>query len=302
MWQHVVPQMAFSHGASYLLHGLLAISALHLSRLAPERKDSLITSASTHHAVALPMFRSALSSISSQNCHACCAFAALLTVYKWASVDDTGVLFFADTTDQNEVHTAEWIQLLRGAGNIIRFYYQEITAGPLKPIGQWDDASGISAEANPEDSARFTTLEQLWDSAPVLFSAVDIDTLREALRWLKINYTMISRPNDMADAASAALSWPVQVPDHFLQMVNRRQPEALILLAHYCLLLNKVEDFWWIRGMSRRLLQKIHHMLGKQWESWLFWPLQDLVLCEFRNCDGSKATEGAARGSYGLKQ
>lgn len=283
VWQNTVPQIAFSHDAGFLLHGLLAISALHLSRLAPERKAILYTSASTHHAAALPLFRSALSSINSQNCHACSAFAALLAVYKWASVNDSNSLFFANTDDHVEADTVEWVQLLRGAGSIIYCYYQDITQGPLRPISHWDNASEISAAANPEDAVKFAALEQLWDSAPVPISATEIEALKETLRWLKITYTMISRPNESSDAAADALSWPVRVPDLFLLMVNRRQPEALVLLAHYCLLLNKVEDFWWIRGMSRHLLQKIHLTLGKEWESWLCWPLQDLVLCEFRN-------------------
>ena len=280
MWQHVVPQIAFSH--SFLLYGLLAISASHLARLAPDRMASLSADASVYHATALPMFRSALLGINSQNCHACSAFAALIAVYKWASVDNTDALFFADTANQVEVDTVEWVQLLRGSGSVIRCYYQEITQGPLGPILQWDNAAESSAETNPEDSARFTALEQLWDGAPDRFSAVEVDALKEALRWLKIIYTMISRPNDNTDAASDALSWPVRVPALYLLMVNKRQPEALIVLAHFCLLLNKVEDFWWIRGMSRHLLQKIHHTLGKEWETWISWPLQDLILCEFR--------------------
>ncbi|KAH8805272.1 hypothetical protein F5884DRAFT_443481 [Xylogone sp. PMI_703] len=281
VWQHVVPKIAFPH--SFLLYGLLAISASHLARLTPDRKDALTADASMYHTTALPMFRSALSSIDSQNCHACAAFSMLVVVYKWASVKDAGDLFFADTADQAEADTVEWVQLLRGAGSLINCYYQEIIQGPLGPISQWDNAAERSAEANPEHCDRFTALEQLWDAAPVPFDTIEVDALKEALRWLKILYTMISRPNDKIDAASDALSWPVQIPELFLLMANRKQPEALVLLAHYCLLLNKVEDFWWIRGMSRHLLQEIHRALGTEWENWISWPLQDLVLCEFKN-------------------
>jgi hypothetical protein len=63
----------------------------------------------------------------------------------------------------------------------------------------------------------------------------------------------------------------------------RRCPEALILLAHYCLLLSKIDHLWWLQGMSRHLLQAVHKVLGKEWENWITWPLQDLVLSEFKN-------------------
>ncbi len=35
--------------------------------------------------------------------------------------------------------------------------------------------------------------------------------------------------------------------------------------------------------MSRHLLQAVHKVLGKEWENWITWPLQDLVLSEFKN-------------------
>src|SRR6185437_14200064 len=126
-----------------------------------------------------------------------------------------------------------------------------------------------------------SALEKLWDSTSQCVSAAEADSLKEALRWLKTIYGMMMiTPPETNDPASAALSWPVRVPEDYLLMVNQRQPIALVLLAHFCLLLNQIEDFWWIRGMSRRLLQEIHQTLGAEWESWIGWPLQDLVLYE----------------------
>ncbi|KAH9208749.1 hypothetical protein DL95DRAFT_479567 [Leptodontidium sp. 2 PMI_412] len=94
VWQCVVPQIAFSH--DFLLHGLFALAALHLSRVSPERRANLSASASKHHALALPMFRLAGENINSVNRHACAAFGLLLTVYEWASTKDMSSLFFAD--------------------------------------------------------------------------------------------------------------------------------------------------------------------------------------------------------------
>jgi hypothetical protein len=67
-----------------------------------------------------------------------------------------------------------------------------------------------------------------------------------------------------------------------MELIAARRPEALILLAHYCLLLNKVDNVWWLRGISRHLLKSIHATIGEEWEGWIAWPLQELVLTEFR--------------------
>jgi hypothetical protein len=66
-------------------------------------------------------------------------------------------------------------------------------------------------------------------------------------------------------------------------MVKELKPEALIVLAHYSLLLNKADHAWYMQGMSRRLLQTIHSKIGKEWESWIAWLLQHLVLTEFKD-------------------
>ncbi|KAH6672083.1 hypothetical protein B0J14DRAFT_86181 [Halenospora varia] len=291
VWQYVVPKIAFSH--EFLLHGLLALSALHLSRISPERKDSLRANASAHHATALPMFRAALESIDSLNCHACSAFGTIIAVYEWASSEHTRGLFFANGKSPSEADTVEWVQLLRGSGGIVRCYYEEIIKGPLEPILHWDNAAEHEAESNPTEAAKFLALEQLWNATGVSVSAVEVDSLNEALRWLKIIYTIIATPHNNQDPASAALSWPVRVPSLFFLMVNNRQPAALILLSHFCLLLNKVEDFWWVRGMSRRVLQEINEALGEEWETWIGWPLQDLVLSEFRNQHSAETIQPA---------
>jgi hypothetical protein len=280
VWQYVVPKIAFSH--DFLLHGLLALSALHLSRTELRRKDSLLASASTHHATALPLFRSAVSSINPLNCHACSAFGTIIAIYEWASSEHASNLFFADASGPSESSTIEWVQLLRGSGRLISCFYEEIKQGPLEPILTWDNAAELSAVSTVSEPARFLSLEELWDVTKISVSTAEAESLEEALRWLKITYTMIRAPNSNIDPASTALSWPVRVPELYLQMVNARHPAALILLAHFCLLLNKVEDFWWISGMSRDLLQEIHQTLGEEWETWISWPLQDLVLCEFK--------------------
>ncbi|PVH79100.1 hypothetical protein DL98DRAFT_516313 [Cadophora sp. DSE1049] len=287
VWQSVVPQIAFSH--DFLLHGLLALAALHLSHVSPERKDDLLAIASTHHAVALPIFRDAVQGLSSQNHHACAAFGTLLTVYEWAATKHTSNLFFATMPHPAEASTIEWVQLLRGSGRIISCYYEELGRGPLAPIVRWNHADELKAETHPAEPVRFAALEKLWELDRLSVTTAEAEALKEALRWLRIIYTFMTTPNDNIDAAAAALSWPVRVPELYLMMARERQPAALVLLSHFCLLLNRVEDFWWIHGVSRRLLQEIHQTIGSEWEPWIAWPLQDLVLCEFQQQSNSSS-------------
>jgi len=132
VWQHAVPQLAFSH--SFLLHGLLAISALHLSSLNPTRKEVLRAYATQRQDTALSLFRVALSHIDTENCHACIAYSGLLGIFRWA-LSDGGILpFFADPKEDAQDLAVQWIQLLCGSGELVKHYYCELLQGPLAPM------------------------------------------------------------------------------------------------------------------------------------------------------------------------
>lgn len=72
---------------------------------------------------------------------------------------------------------------------------------------------------------------------------------------------------------SIVMAWPIRVPEVFVSMVANLRPEAFVVLAHYCLLLNRVDHVWFMHGMSGHLLQSIRIRIGKEWESWVAWLL-----------------------------
>ncbi|KAH7317207.1 hypothetical protein BKA65DRAFT_111095 [Rhexocercosporidium sp. MPI-PUGE-AT-0058] len=282
VWQHAVPQLAFSH--SFLLDGLLAISALHLSNLSPTRREMLRAYATQRQDTALSLFRVALAQMDSENCHACLAFSGLLGVLRWASSDGSIRLFFADPEQDAQNDAVNWVQLLCGAGEVIKQYYHELLQGPMAPILPWDNEAEKSAELNPAESVKFGLLEQLFYNSEAPFSDTELNALKGTLHTLQVTYTMMCNTrSNVVDNNSLGLSWVVRIPELYLQIVSRRDPVALVVLAHFCLLLNRMENTWLISGLSRRLLQDIHQMLGKEWESQISWPLQDLVLHEFQN-------------------
>lgn len=225
-----------------------------------------------------------MSCITPQNCDACFAFSTFILIHAWASSDRRGDLFFRKSSDNIDGDgTVEWLSLLRGVNSLLRYHYNWILQGPLRTLLYPGDQNVTVVETSLEDSAKFVTLERSWDAASTTFGVGEVDSLNKTLDCLKEIYGVMSSPDISLDTAAAVLSWPVRVPETYFQMLNSRHPQALILLAHYCLLLNKIDNYWWMRGVSRHLLQTVHGTLGKKWESWIAWPLQDLVLSEFRS-------------------
>ncbi|KAG9231280.1 hypothetical protein BJ875DRAFT_469943 [Amylocarpus encephaloides] len=283
VWQYVVPNFAFSH--TFLLQELLALAALHKSAVSPEIRDNLRAIAARHHATALSMFRAGLGNIDTSNCHAYFAFGSIVTIYELASAEHPDI-FFWNGGDISCPSSLECFQLLRGTGYLIMDSYSELSNGPLGPIFILPHAAAEKAAADPSEDSRFSDLKKLWIEIDSSLSAVEVESLQEALQCIQIIYTVLTASDNNCDATCATISWVARVSDVYLEMVRVKQPVALIVLAHFCLLLNQLEDFWWIRGISRGMLQSISRVLGKEWEGWISWPLQDLVLSEFKKGSG----------------
>lgn len=231
------------------------------------------------------MFQIAMTNITADNCDACFAFSSIIAAYAWASSDQTGDLFFPDPSASDGRINVEWVSLLRGVYTLLMVAGEWMTNSPMQSILQPRHINAEQARAaDPEVSAKLTELSQLWEPSGN-FDALEAEILDRTLTVLREAYGLAasSSMDPEIDAVSVVYGWPIKVPETFFILVKDQKPEALILLAHYSLLLNKVNQFWYIKGMSRRLLKTIHNKLGKEWESWIAWPLQHLVLTEFED-------------------
>ncbi|KAE9368775.1 hypothetical protein N431DRAFT_307463, partial [Stipitochalara longipes BDJ] len=284
IWQQVLPRIAFTH--HFLLRGILAFSALHLARSQPERKALLYSEASAHHTIGLRMFQNAMSNITPENCDACFAFSSIIAAYAWASSDRTGDLFFSNKSEVDGKGNIEWVSLLRGVYTLLKAAGEWMANSSMRLILQ---PSHIDPElanaADPEANAKLRALSQLWDLTSGKFDADDVEVLGETLALLIEAYGLValSSSDREIDMILVVYAWPIKVPEAFFAMVKGQKPEALVVLAHYSLLLNKVDQLWYMQGMSRRLLHTIHGKIEKEWERWITWPLQELVLTEFKN-------------------
>jgi hypothetical protein len=81
IWCNIVPKEALSH--PFLMHSILALSALHLSRTGPRqsRRALYLNLAVAHQSQALALFCEILRDINKHNARAVFAFAEIVVVY-----------------------------------------------------------------------------------------------------------------------------------------------------------------------------------------------------------------------------
>ncbi len=125
--------------------------------------------------------------------------------------------------------------------------------------------------------------------SPAGLTPTEITVLDAALVLLRRVYMITSNTNLSIESQAATLAWPITISDAYLGMVQARNPYALVILAHYCILLKREEGRWWIEGKAEELLQRITGALERQdtipginggrpssWLDWIQWPLGEV--------------------------
>lgn len=66
--------------------------------------------------------------------------------------------------------------------------------------------------------------------------------------------------------------WLVRVSGDYINLIARRQPEALVILAYYSVMLHYVRNYWIVGNVGAVLGRSICSHLGGYWVDWLEWP------------------------------
>ncbi|KAI2936203.1 transcriptional regulator family: Fungal Specific TF [Aspergillus niger] len=75
---------------------------------------------------------------------------------------------------------------------------------------------------------------------------------------------------------SGVTGWPVIVSPEYAEHLAMQRPEALVILAHYAVILHWHRHFWLFGDGGRFLIESINRYLGPSWAEWLEWPNRSL--------------------------
>lgn len=264
LWQKAVPQEAFSN--QFLMRGILAISALHLSSVRPGKGEYFNIIAEKHQNLALGSFRNAISSISRENCNAFFALSSLVVVYAFASLHPSRGIATAGT----EHIFPESLSLIRGVNSILQTVWPWILAGSLGGLVE-DRLEARSCSELPEvmeiqlgqlySLCGETSLDPDWE-----------DALKHAIAELRSCYAKFYSKRASRCEVSIAFVWPVVLRPTFVASLQALKPEALVVLAFYCVVLHHLDEYWWMEGRGRYILNTICLSLDKEWLDWVRWP------------------------------
>ncbi|KAE9364761.1 hypothetical protein N431DRAFT_421945 [Stipitochalara longipes BDJ] len=265
MWQLEIPKLALKQ--KFLMHSLFSVAALHIASSHPPNLSSYIDRAIRHHNIALQEYSYKLENITQENSASLLACATLIVIFALnLAVSRPHKEFSGPIEEMLGIFT-----LLRGVPFLLGeswCWIQESEIGLLFAARELEDIIML-----PDD---VTNALKLLEERNQLSSkeGFERDTYARAIRGVKGCFEQLwlkDRDNGMV------LSWPISVSQEYITLLASRQQMALVILAHYAVVLNEIRDTWWANGWGYKLVQEVSHVVEGDLESLIVWPMDKIV-------------------------
>lgn len=268
IWQVGIPKEAFAH--PFLMHGILAMSALHMAHNGADNQAMYRNVAMEHYNVILLTFRPMLSRITAGNCDSLLAASSLIAIIALAFPQTYESSMPLSTIDE----IVKISQLGRGIRNLVdsaRGWFAHGPFGAFVKMGIMNTSAALPKDESDaidllhnENSA----LEDEKEESKAMFSAV-INLLEKAFKAATVS----------ANDPGNAILWIIFIGHEFDDALKRRRPMALIILAHYAVILHEFRQHWWSRSWGYRLVNEVCESLSIEIHHAIQWPLQRVGTC-----------------------
>ena len=274
-WQIEVPQLACTH--PFLMHSLLAISCRHLARQSTDRRVHYPTIAAEYQNTALPAYRSIINDLersrTEQKGYAMVAFAKLVTIY--AVLSPPSADYQHSEASRVVAHLIESFSLLRGATEVLAAFRDRLEGCPVTFRAR-AVVSDIELSLNPED-AHLAILNPLISSDLGASPSGADDTSQaslNALYLLRRCFAMLFLASKPVSIMRTLHIWVESISNTYLEALSELRPKALVVLAHWCIMLKRAETVWYLQGAAENIMPVIASVLNEEWRARIAWPLQ----------------------------
>ncbi len=265
-----IPRLGFSN--SFIMRSILAISALHLAHCNPEKKDFYVHTATVLHEKALRTANKVLLNITQENCTSLYLLTALTCIIACAKSPNANDFFLLQNNG-----LSDWFKLFRGTLSIVKTYEDALHRGPLAALFKIGHRKTVLrenlsvAQQQPMIDLRQYISQTVTDLEALKAYSLAVDELSKAF-----NLTLNSNSSGSSTESSEIFVWLSNVPDEYMRLLSMRAPEALVILAYYCVLVKQLEWAWWMQGWSMHLIARIYNSLSHEYRGWIQWPIEQI--------------------------
>ncbi|KAI9369307.1 hypothetical protein BJX61DRAFT_536528 [Aspergillus egyptiacus] len=262
IWQAVVPREAMQH--PFLMHGILALSALHLAVTSnDDTREDYIRTSKTHQNQALLGLSRAAAKLKPYHCNAAFILSNIMMIYSFALPETEGETPGRSALDElYQVFTTT-----RQSVDLLANITDWVGNGELKPLLQYD-----KGQPKMPDTSRLAIMSLTQLNAKLARQDPDHDreVYDTTIKHLGSSLDKVSRGGE---TMIVAFQWIFQVPSKFMELFRQREPFALVILAHYAVIIHFLRRHWWMGDWAARLIRNIGEHLDATWRNSISWVL-----------------------------
>lgn len=254
----------------FLMHQILAFSAIHLSIIRPQRHQYYCSLATSLQSRALKGFNEVLPRVDAVSCLPVLLFSHLIALHTFHDI----FTFLGDDFNAFMDGLIGCVKLLRGVNLVTQTWWDVLLQSELGSIMKEADDVHLSKKSSNGECSPLRGLVEAAD-----LSSASKEACTEALERLQEYFDVENvYPGDPLTTTNVIFAWFVTASTQYTELVDQRRPEALILLAYYAVLLHRRRKSWVVGDAGQRLLKSITTYLGRRWEQWLVWPQNAITL------------------------
>jgi hypothetical protein len=271
LWRVAIPEEALKH--PFLMQGLLAMSALHLTSQRPNERSLWTPLALKHQNTALAIFRSTLPALNAENCHALFCLSILISVTSMAFLSYGTLPPPGRTLPVSDI--IEPFTLIRGCGEIVGVAAAWLCVGPIGSIltgHVFDYSRGPETAAAIPVTEHFRNLHAKMEKACP--NKADFQILSETLLSLQSVFTEVvcSQGDELSEDPGVGWKWPNMVSKEYIALLRESHGGALVLYAHFAIISEVWKDKWYLKGWPARVVQSISSNIDLSWKECMKWP------------------------------
>ncbi|KAJ5391520.1 fungal specific transcription factor domain-containing protein [Penicillium cosmopolitanum] len=277
VWIEVVPGLTCDN--KFLLQGMLACTALHMAHSNPAERQKYTLRGCSHQEAAIPEFRKAIESPTEDNCDAIMAFAYLLVVYSLATdleqSNNPLLIIDASPSDTQQI-IPPWLHFIRTGCYMLKDVWHRIESGRASILAYaWERNLDVSDEEKQSHLDFFLSIIPEEDAWPEESTRV----YHHAANLLAESFAYVDRAKRTIGLTAWSIlgTWPVRIEQGFFTLTSEKHPGALILLAHYCVILNQIGDCWYIGERPAILTASISRILDKRWHPYIEGAVKEVL-------------------------
>ncbi|KAI9925976.1 hypothetical protein ASPWEDRAFT_25797 [Aspergillus wentii DTO 134E9] len=248
--------------APYLMNELLGLSAMHLSTLHPEKQNHYRHQAAELQNHGLSIFNQMKPEINAETCVPMFVFSAVLGLHVMCETFVFREIEFEPFMDR----FVRYLSLHQGVRVMTIGTWDLLKQSALQPLLK-------QGEAIPSGTESGHTCARLLDLIKGAYLSHEyMDIYEKAISALQSVLSAAQSDLNGRPNINAIITWPVILPPGYTELLRKREPYALIILAHYAALVHSRRDLWMCGDGGQFLIELISRHLGSGWSDWLIWP------------------------------